>query len=224
MSAKTAARDDGAKNTPVRGHPSHHESSAVDGERRAQTVDNVLERWRHGVVKQGLDSEIGASNAVLRAALALRRMQAEAAQRTQAAHEQAHERLGSARSVAEVASLGLALAQSDAQGALRYWSETMNIAMRSLVEGWSEAMGAFARAQGLAGETSRHWIDTTGRRGAAAESAEAESSSATPPLAAAFWPTQETVRDAMNLGARTWNDWLSAMPSAAAWDPSSARH
>src|SRR6185437_15175203 len=102
---------------------------------------------------------------------------------------------------------------SDAQGALRYWSETMNIAMRSLVEGWSEAMGAFARAQGLLGETSRHWIDSTAR-GAAAESAETEDSSPTasaaPPLAAVFWPTQETVRDAMNLGARTWNDWLSA--------------
>lgn len=218
MNAKSTSRRRGDSN----GADAPHEDAART-ERRAQTFDNVVQRWRHGCVKESLNSELGASGALLRGAQALRTMQADAAERTRVAHERAQAELASARSLPEVASLGLRLAQEDTQAALGYWSETMNIAVRSAVEGWSDALNALAKAQGLAGETSRHWLECAAQA-RPAETGEAEPTSAAvgAPL---LWPAPQTMRDAMALGARTWNDWLAALPSAApSGQPEPAAH
>jgi hypothetical protein len=185
-------------------------------ERRALTVDNLLERSRHSAVKEGLGSELSASEALLRSALALREMQAQAAQRTREAHGQAQVRLRAARSVAEAAGIGLQLAQTDAQAALRYWGETSEILLRGALDGWADSLGALARAQALASESWRHWLNVAAQPAAATGDATESTvqpqpaAHAQPPLS---WPTQDAVREAMTLGARSWNEWLSAMPS-----------
>jgi hypothetical protein len=195
------------------------ERSATAGarhERRAPTFDNVLERWRHGCAKAGLGGELGASNAMLRTAAALHRLQLEAVERTRKAHEQAQGRLAKARSVAEMTSVGLQLAQTNAEDALHYWSRTAEITLRGSAEGWADALTLVTRAQGLGDETGRHWLDAAAKQ-RPAEALEAQLNQLVTPAAALpmLWPAQESVREAVTLGTRAWHDWLAVLPSAA---------
>ena len=193
-----------------------HSGAPTAAERREGSVDNVLERWSFGIAKEGVADEIGASNAVLRSAVALHEMQIDAARRTQATHEKAAEQLKSARSIAEVTSIGLMLAQADAEGAVRYWSEMAGIVAKGSFEGWSEAFKALTRANGIAQSLSQHWLGVMAS--ANPEMIQAQVEHATTPLTSSplVWPAQEAVREAMTLGARNWNDWLgSAMPAMA---------
>lgn len=211
MSDKTRTR---RRNDAASG--SHSDTPATTAERRESSIDNVLERWSFGVAKEGVADEIGVSNALLRSALALREMQIDAAKRTQATHEKAAEQLKSARSVAEVTSVGLMLAQADAEGAVRYWSEMAGIVAKGGFDGWSEAFRALTRTSGIAQSFSQHWLETMAS--AKPETVAAQVEHATTPVTSSplVWPAQEAVREAMSLGARNWNEWLgSTMPAMA---------
>jgi hypothetical protein len=187
---------------------------AARPERRAPTFDNVLERWRHGYVKAG--GELGASNAMLRSAAALQRLQLEAVERARKAHEQAQGRLARAHGVAEMTSVGLQLAQTNAEDALHYWSRAAEIVLHGSVEAWSDALALAARAQGLGDETGRHWLDAAAEQ-RPAEALELQLNQLVTPAAALpmLWPAQESVREALTLGTRAWHDWLAALPSPA---------
>jgi hypothetical protein len=209
-------------------HRTAEEGRATTGtrpERRAPTFENVLERWRHGCAKAGLGGELGASNAMLRSAAALHRLQLDAVERTRKAHEQAQGRLAKARSVAEMTSVGLQLAQTNAEDALHYWTRLAEIALRGSVDGWNDALSLVTRAQGLGDQTGRHWLDAAAQQ-RPAEALEAQLNQLVTPAAALpmLWPAQESVREAVTLGTRAWHDWLAALPSAARPDGTPTAH
>ena len=212
MTAKTRAR----RRNGAADEQQHSDASAGNGERRGATFDNVVDRLSIDVARESIGDELVASAAMLRGSIALREMQAEAARRTQAAHEQAQEQLRSARSVSELTGVGLMLARADAEACVRYWADYASIAARIALESWNEAVGALARAQGIAQAAGRHWLDAAAA--ARPEVVEAQVEHATTPITSSplVWPAQEAVREAMNAGARGWNEWLAtAMPTAA---------
>lgn len=175
-------------------------------ERHGSSFDNVLERWLFGVAKEGLTEELGTANAMLRGALAVREMQIETARQTQAAHEHAVEQMASARSLAELSSVGLMIAQRNAEGAVRYWSQFGAIVANSGLESWNAAAGACLRAQGIAQSLGQ------------ADTLEAQVEQLTLPVTSSpfAWPAQQAVREVMTLGARNWNEWVaSAAPAVA---------
>lgn len=185
-------------------------------ERRAPTFDNVFERWRHGCAKAGLGGELGASNAMLRTAAELQRLQLEALERTREAYEQAQARLAKARSLAEMSSVGMELAQANAEHALHYWGRAAEAVLHGSADGWADALALAGRAQGFGGETGRHWLDAAAQQ-RPAEALEAQLDQLVTPAAALpmLWPAQESVREALTLGTRAWHDWLAALPSVA---------
>ena len=199
-------------------HVAHATNTAAThkNERRDDTFQNVIERWSFDVAKEGLNQELGTTNAVLRGALAIRDMQIDAAKRTHQTHEQAGKRVESARTLAELTSVGLMIAQADAEGAVRYWTEMAGIVARSSFETWNEAFGAFTRMQSVAATLGQHWLEAASA--ARPETLEAEVQHVTTPLTSSpfVWPAQEAVREAMTLGAKNWNDWLgSTVPAMA---------
>jgi hypothetical protein len=223
LNTSTSVRPHGERATGASGAP--RAPTAKQAERRAPTFDNVLERWRHGCAKAGLGGELGASNAMLRSAAALYRLQLEAVERAHKAQEQAQGRLAKARNVSEVTSIGLQLAQTNAEDALHYWTRLAEIALRGSVDGWSDALSLVTRAQGLGDQTGRHWLDAAAQQ-RPAEALEAQLNQLVTPAAALpmLWPAQESVREAVTLGTRAWHDWLAALPSAARPDGTPTAH
>ena len=213
MNARSSVRSEGERDTGTAA--ARRAPTAEQGERRAPTFDNVLERWRHGCAKAGLAGELGASNAVLTAAAALHRLQFETVDRMRRSHEQAQGRLAAARSVAEVADVGQQLARTNAEDALHYWSRTAEIVLRGGAQAWGDALAAFARAQTIGEETGRHWLDAAAEQ-RPAEALEVQLNQLVTPAAALplLWPAQESVREAVTLGTRAWHDWFAALPSA----------
>lgn len=191
-------------------------------EHRDGGFENVLERWSFGVAKESLAEELGVSSAVLRGAMAVREMQIEAARRTHAAHAKAAEQAKAAHSVGELSSVGLMVAQADAEGAVRYWSELASIVAKSGLESWNEAFGAWARTQGIAQSVGQQWLEAAAS--ARPETLEAQVEHATTPVTSSpfVWPAQEAVREAMTVGARSWNEWLGNAVQAAT--QATARH
>lgn len=195
----------------------HSTAAADNGTRTGDAgADSAVERWSFGFARECIADELGAGNALLRGSLALREMQIDAARRTQAMHAQATEQLQSATSVGELGSIGLMLARADAEAALRYWSDWAGIVAKSSVETMNEAMGAWTRAQGIAGTFGQQWLEAAAA--ARPDQLEAQVEHVTTPLTSSpfVMPAQEAVREAMTLGARNWSEWLgSTMPAMA---------
>lgn len=211
MTAKTRGR---RRNGAADEQPSA--TPTGDGQGRDATFDDVIERFSIEVAREGISDELGASAAVLRGSIALREMQADAARRTQAMHEKAVEQLQSARSVAELASVGMMLTQGNAEAVVRYWTDYAGIATRTALESWNEAIGALARTQQIVQAAGRQWLDAAAA--VRPDVVEAQVEHVTTPVTSSplVWPTQEAVREAISAGTRSWNEWLgSAMPAAA---------
>jgi hypothetical protein len=192
-----------------------HRADAAHVEHRDNDIrlDDVVEHMQLGLAKEGLHDELTASSALLRGAQALREMQIEAARSTQRAHAQAAEQLAAARSVTDVSRVALQLAQTDAEAALRYWTDWTGIAVRTGLDGWSDALGMVARAQALVQQAVQQWGDVAATAKPEALQAQMEHLSA--PMAASplVWPAQEALREMVSLGSRPW--WWAANPAAA---------
>jgi hypothetical protein len=220
MKESTAAQRHGERNGKAA-----NGAAQPQAERRSASFDNVADRWRQGWAQAGVSGELGASETLLRASLALQEVQAETVRRMQQAHTQAQAKLGAARSPAELARVGLELAQSEAEQALSHWSRTADIALRSAVDGWSAALALSLRAQAVSGEAGRHWLDAVTQQ-RPVEATQAQLDQLATPAAALplLWPAQESVRQALTLGARAWNDWLAALPTASRGERPTTTH
>jgi hypothetical protein len=174
-------------------------------ERRERSIDNLLQRWSCGVVRQGLDGAIAGASALLRGAQELRRMQLEAGHQAEQAHADAAARIRQARASADFGAAQLALATATAEGMLRYLAALGDISTRTAAAVGNEWLEASTRIGREATSFAAFALQVAAEP-KSVDRIEAQAEHVLNPLGATFfgWPAQEASREWMS-AAWSWS-------------------
>ncbi|MEW6707573.1 MAG: phasin family protein [Pseudomonadota bacterium] len=192
--------------------------AAQDTEDTGPSVDVALEDWTTKATREQLACEIAACRAVLRNARALREVQLQAAERAEAAHLAAAERLLQARGVGDVADVQFELLRTDFDEALQYWTRLGESAMRTAFEVMQESAEGFTRMSASVWDGWNQFTRWQAQAAQHADIAEAEVEHLANPLAASplLWPMQEATRQTLDMANAAWHDWMDWTGRAAA--------
>jgi hypothetical protein len=175
-------------------------------------IDSALDAWSASTAREQLAWQINLCRAMLRSAKAVRQVQVEAAEHAEQAQMRAADQLLSARGVSEFAELQFALWRTNAEEATQYWSRLGETAVRSAAEALQESAAGWMRVSEAAWEGLSQWSRWQASVPQTAEVVEAEVEHVANPLNASpwVWPAQEAARQAFDVAAGAWRDWLSA--------------
>ncbi|WP_157264603.1 hypothetical protein [Azohydromonas aeria] len=213
--AADAALDKGrapALDTPL-GAPAI-ELAASANEPRADagvTLDEVLNGWSESTMREQLRWQMSALAAALRGTQQLGQAQDELSQQVIQNLERLDVELRDARNLGDLASVGSSLAKIDFNGLMRLATRLTQLGADQWLKLAQETGNGLVRLQSAYWESALSFFRLQTSLGGSSEMIQAEVEHVLSPMAASplMWPAQEATRQAAQMAASGWNDWLN---------------
>lgn len=175
------------------------------------TFDSALNGWGERAAREQLRWQLAACRAALDGAAQLGEAQAALSRELQQGLEQLEQRLQPARDLTELMTLQASLAQWDLDSALRWSNRLLELGTDQWLHLAQEAGNGMVRLNSACWASMLNFMRLPAHAGGNAELMEAEVEHVLSPMAASplVWPAQEATRQAAQLAASTWNDWLA---------------
>lgn len=174
------------------------------------TLDEVLNGWSESTVREQLRWQLSAVTAALRGTQQLGQAQDELSQQVIQGLERLDAELRDARNLSELASVGTSLARVDFNGLMRLCTRLTQLGTDQWLKLAQETGNGLVRLQSAYWESALSFCRLQTSLGGSSEMIEAEVEHVLSPMAASplMWPAQEATRQAAQLAANGWNDWL----------------
>jgi hypothetical protein len=190
------------------------ELSASANEARAAgdaTLDEVINGWGERTAREQLRWQLAAVNAALRGAQQLGEAQAELSRQVMQGLEQVDHQLADARNLSDLATVQASLARADFDALLRLGTRLTELGTDQWLQLAQATGNGLVRLQSAYWESALNFLRLQTHLGGSSEMIEAEVEHVLSPMAASplVWPAQEATRQAAQMAANTWNDWLN---------------
>lgn len=169
------------------------------------------EGWGERAAREQLRWQLASAQAAVRSLHQLGAAQIELGRQLQESLDGIAARLQQARGLDEITAVQASLAQADAEGVLRHASRLAQLQAEALMQLLQEASSGFGRLHGACWAGLLNWLRVQTQTGGSSEMIEAEVEHVLSPMAASplLWPAQEATRQAAQMAANNWNDWLA---------------
>ena len=201
-----------AINTPLRAPDIELSASANEAHAAGDaTLDEVINGSGERTVREQLRWHLAAINATLDGAQHLGEAQAELSRQVMQGLQQLERQLGDARNLSDLATVQASLARADVEALLRFATRLTELGTQQWLQLAQATGNGLVRLQSAYWESALSFFRLQSNLGGSSEMIEAEVEHVLSPMAASplVWPAQEATRQAAQMAANTWNDWLS---------------
>lgn len=177
----------------------------------ATTLDEVINSWGERTAREQLSWQLAAVNTALRGAQQLGEAQAELSREVMQGLQQLEHQLGEARNLGDFAMVQASLARTDFDALLRLGTRLTALGTDQWLQLAQATGNGLVRLQNTFWESALSFFRLQSALGGSSEMIEAEVEHVLSPMAASplMWPAQEATRQAAQMAANSWNDWLS---------------
>jgi hypothetical protein len=175
------------------------------------TLDEVINGWGESTAREQVRWQLSALNAALRGVEQLGEAQAELSRQFQSRLVELEGQLGEARNLSDLATLQASVARTDFDAVARFCHHLVERGTDQWLHLCQESGNGLVRLQSAYWESALNWFRLQTYFGGDSEMIQAEFEHVLSPMAASplVWPAQEATRQAAQLAANGWNDWLN---------------